>query len=89
MAYFVGTDEAGYGPNLGPLVITATVWRVESIQDTDLYAKLRDVLRPASPKTPADALVVADSKVIYKSGKGLELLEKGVLSFLAALENQP
>jgi len=22
----VGTDEAGYGPNLGPLVIGATAW---------------------------------------------------------------
>ncbi|QDU96906.1 hypothetical protein [Lignipirellula cremea] len=28
MAYLLGTDEAGYGPNLGPLVIAATLWRV-------------------------------------------------------------
>ena len=26
--YLIGTDEAGYGPNLGPLVISATVWQV-------------------------------------------------------------
>ncbi len=26
--YSIGTDEAGYGPNLGPLVIVATVWRI-------------------------------------------------------------
>ena len=25
--YTLGTDEAGYGPNLGPLVISATLWR--------------------------------------------------------------
>ena len=28
MPYLVGTDEAGYAPNLGPLVISATVWWV-------------------------------------------------------------
>jgi hypothetical protein len=26
MGYIIGTDEAGYGPNLGPLIISATVW---------------------------------------------------------------
>ena len=25
--YLIGTDEAGYGPNLGPLVVSASVWR--------------------------------------------------------------
>jgi ribonuclease HII len=28
MAYLIGTDEAGYAPNLGPLVISCTVWHV-------------------------------------------------------------
>ena len=28
MGYAIGTDEAGYGPNLGPLVISATVWEI-------------------------------------------------------------
>lgn len=28
MSYLVGTDEAGYGPNLGPLVVSASVWEV-------------------------------------------------------------
>ena len=28
MGFVIGMDEAGYGPNLGPLVLTATVWEV-------------------------------------------------------------
>ncbi|MBM4002387.1 MAG: hypothetical protein FJ295_03750 [Planctomycetes bacterium] len=28
MAFLIGTDEAGYGPNLGPLVVSATAWEV-------------------------------------------------------------
>ncbi len=29
MAWMIGIDEAGYGPNLGPLAVAATVWRVQ------------------------------------------------------------
>ncbi|MDO5552232.1 MAG: hypothetical protein Q4G68_00595 [Planctomycetia bacterium] len=30
MMHFIGTDEAGYGPNLGPLVVSATCWSWQS-----------------------------------------------------------
>ena len=88
MAYLVGTDEAGYGPNLGPLVVSATVWRVDSLEDTDLYARLCGVVS-SEPRGAGDQLVVADSKALYKPGKGLELLERGVLTFLTALNRRP
>ena len=33
MTLVVGADEAGYGPNLGPLVVAATAW--EAATDAD------------------------------------------------------
>jgi ribonuclease HII len=33
MAWMIGIDEAGYGPNLGPLVVAASAWWVEEIAD--------------------------------------------------------
>jgi len=86
MAYLVGTDEAGYGPNLGPLVIAATVWQVpDGARDGDLYELLQDAVGCA-PSRPADAsrLVWADSKLLYRPGSGLAALEQGVLAALGA-----
>ena len=41
MPYLLGTDEAGYGPNLGPLVISGSVWEVrDGVQGNDLYERL-------------------------------------------------
>ena len=31
----VGIDEAGYGPNIGPLVIGASVWDLPASLDID------------------------------------------------------
>ncbi|MEX2558574.1 MAG: hypothetical protein WD403_01610 [Pirellulales bacterium] len=53
MGYLVGTDEAGYAPNLGPLVISATVWRVPGDPcGVDLYKLLRKVVARTPPARP-------------------------------------
>lgn len=45
MAYLIGTDEAGYGPNFGPLVVSATVWQVpDGTTHADLYAAVKDCI---------------------------------------------
>jgi len=45
MAYLIGTDEAGYGPNFGPLVVSATVWQVpDGMSHADLYAAVKDCI---------------------------------------------
>ena len=45
MPYVIGTDEAGYGPNFGPLVVTATVWKLDDgIDPVSLYKHLRRIV---------------------------------------------
>ncbi len=79
MTLVIGTDEAGYGPNLGPLVIGATAWRVEA-GPADAEAALAAALEAAGGV--AGGRLWGDSKAIYRGG-GLDLLERGVLVTLA------
>ncbi len=65
--FLIATDEAGYGPKLGPLVIAATGWRLP-IQSPhtreDLFAPLRQ------PTIVGDVTVVVDdSKSVYQPNK--------------------
>jgi ribonuclease HII len=87
MPYLIGTDEAGYGPNLGPLVIAATVWRVSCEPgDCDLYKLLRRVVTRATDAKSAKRWIIADSKEVYKAGQGLRALERNVLAAIGALQ---
>lgn len=89
MGLLIGMDEAGYGPNLGPLVVTVTVWEVPgSPREFDLWAAMADVASQAPTKEPL-RLQIADSKQVYSPGKGLAALEKSVLSALRLLEKSP
>jgi hypothetical protein len=82
MTLFIGTDEAGYGPNLGPLVIGATAWRVPDAADLDLYQRLVGIVsRVPDERT----IAIADSKQLYKAGGGLRALERGVFASLSTL----
>lgn len=88
MKYIVGTDEAGYGPNLGPLVICASAWRVPSrTAAEDLYQCLDQFVAGQVPKPncPDVRVVLADSKVVYRAGEGLCALERTVLTALGCL----
>ena len=82
MPIVIGTDEAGYGPNLGPLVITATSWTIpDGAQPADLWRLLGDVV-VESPKRGDKRLHVADSKKVYSANRTLASLERGVHAFL-------
>ncbi|RCS56195.1 hypothetical protein DTL42_00270 [Bremerella cremea] len=81
MAYLIGVDEAGYGPNLGPLVIGGTLWQIEQPGDdlaaVDLYQRLQAAV---ASKPSRQHLAIADSKVIYAKRKDVSLLEEAVLA---------
>lgn len=85
MAFLIGTDEAGYGPNLGPLVISATTWHVpDDLAEADLYDVLGDSVQ-ASAGGSQSGLPIGDSKLLYKPGGGLAALERSVLAAASTL----
>lgn len=117
MTLVIGVDEAGYGPNLGPLVIGLSAWRVGpprprrsrpllelpgvasdssaevsstganiavaqgppkvELAKINLYRLLR---RYVTSVPDGVRLAIADSKLLYKPGGGLDLLAEGVLA---------
>jgi hypothetical protein len=88
MAILIGTDEAGYGPNLGPLVISASVWHLpDSCRDQELYELLQGSVARAGRHS--DQVTICDSKQLYHPGGGLAELERSLLSCLAALGRFP
>ncbi len=93
MGYLIGTDEAGYGPNLGPLVISASVWQVpDGTRSEDLFDRLGHVVAGSLGKAEKVALprvVIADSKLLYNSGKDLRHLERGLWAAWTLLGKQP
>ena len=81
MAYLIGIDEAGYGPNLGPLVIGSSVWQLDDRHDDLAGVELYDLLSDAIARKPSRKhLAIADSKVVYGKREDLSLLEEAVLA---------
>ena len=85
MAYQIGTDEAGYGPNLGPLVICGSRWEVPRT-DVELYELLSNSV--VAKTGDAERIAICDSKALYKSGGSIEALETSVLSLIYAATGQ-
>ncbi|MFN4257967.1 MAG: hypothetical protein ACK4RK_01620 [Gemmataceae bacterium] len=79
MPWIVGIDEAGYGPNLGPLVMTAVSCQVPNeLIDADLWHVLRDGVR-RQREVDNGQIIVDDSKQVYSTAKGLAQLEATAL----------
>lgn len=92
MAIVAGIDEAGYGPVLGPLVVSGTAFRVsDDLAERCLWSSLKSTCARESARG-SRKLVIADSKKLYRSGsgeEGLAALERGVLVMLAAAGIRP
>jgi len=89
MAILAGIDEAGFGPLLGPLVVSSCAFSVrpEAVPE-DLWHLLRKSVGKTR-KQLRGRLLVADSKKAYKRSEGLGHLERSVLATLRCLGAPP
>jgi ribonuclease HII len=88
MTFVLGTDEAGYGPNLGPLCIAACAWETaQGLAALNFYDCLAAIV--SADGSDSSKLAIADSKTLYRPGGNLALLERGVLAALAAINRLP
>ncbi len=85
MPWVVGIDEAGYGPNLGPLVQSAAVIQLPA-HDLAGWETLKPIVRRSGEKADS-RLLIDDSKKVYTRG-GMAALERGVWGGFA-LEPMP
>ena len=89
MAVVAGIDEAGYGPLLGPLVVSATAFRVpDDAARADLWEWFGPAVTRQAPRK-SGRVQVADSKAMHKGGNGVRALEENLLPFLNLLWPQP
>ena len=85
----VGIDEAGYGPLLGPLVVTGAAFSVpEALAGADLWEVLSASICRRQSRHDL-RLPIADSKKLYNRKRGLTALERSVLVMLHTAESQP
>lgn len=81
MPLVVGMDEVGYGPLLGPLVISSVVAHMEN-PDCDLWKECsRAVKKDKEPKR-SRKLTVCDSKKLFSQQAGIKSLEATALPFI-------
>lgn len=91
MAILAGIDEAGFGPIMGPLVVSLSAFEVS---EDLLGASLWKALAPTVTRKPgkrAGSFAVADSKKLYHRDQpnALEHLERAVLALLATRRRRP
>lgn len=89
MAVLVGIDEAGFGPILGPLVVSSSTFSLpRHLVKADLWQILRKSVGNKR-KHLAGRLLVADSKKAYSKSVGIKHLERTVLACLRYLYKEP
>ena len=89
MIVLVGIDEAGYGPILGPLVVSSGIFSVpHNLLTSDLWQILSKSVSDRR-KRLAGRLLITDSKKAYSRASGIRHLERTVLTVLKCLGKEP
>lgn len=68
MRYWIGTDEAGYGPTLGPLLISATLW-TDTDQTMDDCPHNVHFAHVSAPMEPVSRERVTEKTMVKKQRK--------------------
>ncbi|MHC4259004.1 MAG: hypothetical protein ACYSTF_01135 [Planctomycetota bacterium] len=89
MAVLVGIDEAGFGPILGPLVVSSSAFSLpHRLVKADLWQILRKSVGNKRRRL-AGRLLITDSKKAYSKSIGIKHLQRTVLTSLRCLYREP
>jgi ribonuclease HII len=89
MVVLVGIDEAGFGPILGPLVVSSSTFLLpHPLLETDLWQILNKSVGNKR-KRLAGRLLITDSKKAYSKSVGTRHLERTVMACLRCLGKEP
>lgn len=89
MVILAGIDEAGYGPILGPLVVSCSAFSIpENMVACDLWGVLKKSVAK-NRKHLGGRVLIADSKKAYSTSIGIKHLQRTTLAMMKSLGFEP